>query len=826
MRTARCSVIELSLALLTLSTGAQAAVPADDEARYHAAIEDARSNHMAEAMNSLQALHAAYPADPRFRNDLVAVSAWAGDDAQAAATAQGLDPDTAPVYVLAAWADAEKHLQHIDTAQKLYEVLGRRDPARFDVQVSLTQLDLQRNQPGKALTRLNAVDEDVLAPRDKIALSEMFIHVHNVMGDYAQVLYWCDHLQTLDPGNRTAAEARFVASLRMSAPHLALSTTLTLKPADLAAAKTAAVQREIRWGKAEADNSRADSPTRWRLTDKAIANGQAHVVALQGPEAAGPDAIFAQQYDLVEALVNRRRMQDAVNLFQNLQQQHAPIPPWVNIPAASAWLALRQPGMAITLLEQAFAAKVGDFDAHVTYVYALLEAERPTDAIAAADQLVADTPEWRNNAYPALRVENQDYPAAQLLAAQVRAWTEQLAQAQRRVDDLHHRAPGNEDISAAQAEVDRLRGWPRLAVTRLRRLQTASPDYIWALPPLFDAHMDAPDYAAAASDLANARQQMPDDEATRRMARNWQDHLREESVSTLTVGRSGGGKEGLSNNGSSNSDVTDITFDTRFYSAPIDWNWRAYAHAGWQQSRDDVENLLRREAGAGLEYRAPVWSGEVQVDGSNGSAGLAGGHVLVSYHPTDFWTIDAGYGHNTDDTPLRAFNDGVHTDFYSAAFRYRWSESAEAGVSASNGRFSDDNSRVSWGVYGQRRLVSQPYYQMDGRIDVGGMHNTLSADNASYFNPSSQTAASVSMINRWVEWRRYERQVSHTLTLSVGDNWQQNYGGALIAAADYELDYQIDALHDWRVGASVGRAVYDGNPETDYAIHTTLDWKF
>lgn len=828
-RTARRSMLEFSLALLTLSTGAYAAqspVSAEEEARYKQAVEDARNSHLDSAASTLQALHAAHPAELRFRNDLIAVSVWAGRDADAVAAADGLDPDTAPLYVLAAWADAEKHLAHLDAAQTLYEVLGRRDPARFDVQISLTQLDLQRNKPEKALARLKVVDEDILEPKDKIALSEMFIHVYSVLTNYAQVLYWCDHLQTLDPANRTAAESRFVATLRMSAPHLALSTTLTLKPADLAAAKTAAVQREIRWGKAEADNSRADSPTRWTLTDKAIANGQAHVTALRGPEAAGDDALFAQQYDLVEALVNRRRMQDAVKLYQSLETQHAPIPPWVKVPAASAFLAVRQPLVAIRLLDEAFAAKAGDFDAHVTYVYAQLEAEHPQAAIAAADQLVADTPEWRNNAYPALRLENQDYPAAQLLAAQVRAYSEQLADAQRRVDDLHHRAPGNEDISAAQASIDRLRGWPRRAITLLTRLQTASPDYVWALPPTFDAHMDAQDYQSAAADLARARQALPDDDATTRMAQAWQDHMRPEMISTLRMGRSGGGKEGLSNNGSDNSDVTDITFDTRFYSQPIDWNWRAYAHVGWQQSRDSVENLLQREAGAGMEYRAPTWSGEAQVDGANGSAGDVGGHVALSYHPTDFWNLDFGYAHNGDDTPLRAFNDGVHTDFYSVGFRYRWNESAEAGISAANGRFSDDNNRVNWGVYGQRRIISQPYYQMDARLDVGGTHNSLSADNASYFNPSSQVAASASMINRWVEWRQYERQVSHTLTLSVGDNWQQSYGSAVIAAADYELDYQIDALHDWRVGASVGRAVYDGNPETDYAVRTTLDWKF
>ncbi|MDR3430180.1 poly-beta-1,6 N-acetyl-D-glucosamine export porin PgaA [Silvimonas sp.] len=821
-RTARRSVLPLSLVLLTAAPLALAASSASEDLRYREAIENARNSKLDDAAQSLQDLLAAHPTELRYRHDLVAVYAWQGSYAQAVALARGLSLDTTPLYVLQAWADAEKNTQNLDQAQAIYQAIDRREPVRLAIQISLAQLDILRDKAPQALARLQAVDADKLNPADRIALQEMLIRTWLALQDYPEAIKQSDELLAIAPANRTALEAKFVSNLRMDAPRLALATSLTLTPADRAAAKTAAISREIRWGRAEADNSRASSPTRWVTTDAAINSAQQHIDELSRNEPAGSDALLRQQYDLLVVLVDRRRNREAVDLYRMLQLQGAAIPAWLKIPAASAYLALRQPDMAIKLYEQAFAAKVGDFDAHVNYVYALLEAEHAEAAIAAADQLVADTPEWRNNAYPALRVENQNYPAAQLLAAQVRAFTEQLADAQRRVDDLHRRAPGNEDIAAAQADIDRLRGWPRRALTQLNRLHTLSPDYIWVIPPTFDAHMDTADFAAAATDLARAQLEMPDDSVTQRMERNWQDHLRPQTVTTLAFGRSGGGKEGLAGNG----DVHDLMFDSRVYSSPFADNWRAYARAGWQQSTSNVENLLRRVGGAGLEYRSPDWSGETELDGANGSSGTAGGHVAVSYHPSDFWTVDLGYAHDGDDTPLRAFADGVHTDFTNTALRYRWSESREVGLVLSHGHFSDDNTRLGWGVYGVQRAVTQPYYQMDVRLDVGGMHNDLPATAANYFNPSSQQAGVVSVINHWVQWRQYERQLSHRLTLSAGENWQRSYGAATVGGAAYELEYQLNALLDWRIGTGINRAYYDGNGETDYSVHATLDWKF
>jgi hypothetical protein len=82
------------------------------------------------------------------------------------------------------------------------------------------------------------------------------------------------------------------------------------------------------------------------------------------------------------------------------------------------------------------------------------------------------------------------------------------------------------------------------------------------------------------------------------------------------------------------------------------------------------------------------------------------------------------------------------------------------------------------------------------------------------------------MINRWIQWREYERQTTHELRLTAGHSWQSSFGGDPFGSLDYLFLYQLYPTVEWGLGLNVARVPYDGVSETDYSARTLLNWKF
>lgn len=789
--------------------------------QYQQALAAARNNDLATAAVLLQQLLNTSPADQRYRYDLIAVESWRGQPAHAAELATGLDPKTLPLYVLRAWARAEEDLQHYEQAAELYRQVEQRNTPDAAAEIALARLDLAQGHTSQAANRLGALDPAKLAADELRAWQESMIRTRLAQQRYIEVLELSNALLKSDPHNPLALDAQFTATLHQGMPFRAAAQTQGRKD-KRHAADAAAIAREIHWGRSEVANSSPAAPERWSTTERAIQDAERRIAALQAqPDPAASVQLRQQQYDLLVALVDRRRMAEAVKLYQTLATQDPELPDWVKVKVASAYLALHQPAKAIPLFEQGLASAREDFDTQADYVHALLEAEHPTEAQAAADRLADTTPEWRNNAWPPLRSENADYPRAQQLAAEVRAYTEQLSEAQRRLENLTYRAPGNEDLATALAETRRLRGWPRQAAASVHRLLQNNPRYAWATTTLFNAQLDMQDYPAAEQSLAKAQRELPEETATRQSEQAWQNHRKAELVSSLSVGRSGGGTAGLP--GSSDR-LREIEFDNRLYSAPFAYHWRAFALESWEQARSGAVDLLRRSAGAGLDYRAPSWDHQLALYSLDRRSGAA---LESRYHPDDFWNFSLALSHNDRNLPLLASTTGVRSDSAGASLSYRWSEAADAGLSYTHSRFSDANLRDSAAAWWRQQLVGQARYQLDLRLDLANERNKAPADaDIAYFNPSRLNSGSVSLINRWTQWRSYERQLSHQFTVTAGQSHQAGFGSAATGALDYELSYRSGPSFEWRFGLAYTRAPYDGVKENSVSARTSLDWRF
>ena len=153
----------------------------------------------------------------------------------------------------------------------------------------------------------------------------------------------------------------------------------------------------------------------------------------------------------------------------------------------------------------------------------------------------------------------------------------------------------------------------------------------------------------------------------------------------------------------------------------------------------------------------------------------------------------------------------MHADRAALDLAYRVSESREFGVTAKREAFSDGNLRDDAAAFWRERLVTGPVYRLDTRIDLDTSSNTQRGTN--YFNPLSDLSATLSLQNRWQQFRHYDQALSHELDLTLGGYQQQRYGTGLVAALRYTLNYDVNDRVVLRAGVGRGVRPYDGSRE-------------
>ncbi|MDP9109144.1 MAG: hypothetical protein M3N23_08760, partial [Pseudomonadota bacterium] len=152
-----------------------------------------------------------------------------------------------------------------------------------------------------------------------------------------------------------------------------------------------------------AQQAALSGPQRFALTDQSLAEQEA-ILATYSKSA-------PTQFDRIVALREREHLHEAVALYAALAQ-HGAVPPYASIAAAQAYLALRQPERARAILLPLVGPKQGRSEslrAEITLAYALLESGQSDQALALADQLLAETPALAYRGLPGIEQPNADY---------------------------------------------------------------------------------------------------------------------------------------------------------------------------------------------------------------------------------------------------------------------------------------------------------------------------------------------------------------------------------------------------------------------------------
>jgi len=789
------SVVVAVVALLTAPLAARAA---DDEDQYRRALEMARTGHHEEALPILRRLYEAHPEQRNYLHDYVVVLGWAEHDNEVLALQPRINFEQAPVFVIDTFGKSARNVRDFPLAVHYYRLAVERDPG--DLQSNLG-LALSLSDDGKyseAETIFSRLAEE---HPEQIDVLTGLADVYQAEKRPFDAFVAYDRILRIDSQNRDAQRQRILLAAELGAPDQALRLARNhpdlISEEELQEILRQQAAQFVRWGDLyHPDNRYSDTDTAIRLLQQ-----QLDLLRKNGLQSS--PVYDNARFDLMTALRDRQSMPEVIVIYRELVAENVAIPDYAMLAAGDAFMAQHQPEKARDIYLQILEHQPDDFDAQMALFYAYFDCGDYSEALALIDRMAGDASDSERRLQTASR------------AALARAWTGQLAEAQRRYETLLEQAPNNPYLHAGLGYVYLWRGWPRRAKDEFRLGQSIEPAVIDAHIGEIDTQIVRYDYREAESGLDRLTQRYPDDGQVRRLEREWEVHNMRELL--VQVSRSTSTATQIA--------TSDLGLDAWLYSRPLKDTYRVFGHTHYAKSRFPEGTGIYRRLGAGIEYRVRDY--ELVAELSSGyerDAGIGlrlGGTFLANDH----WTLGARIDSYSNDVPLRGrLNEDIDGWSIGANADYSFHESRSLSLALQRLEFSDHNRRGQVSAVGFQRLVNRPVYKLDGRLGFYWSSNTR--DNAPYYNPANDLSSEISLTNEWLVFRRYSRSFVHRLGVSIGNYRQSGFGVNGTWGINYEHEWNLDDRTYLLYGIARSRPVYDGTSETSMRYYLTLDWRF
>lgn len=776
------------------------AAPNEAALKHQKAIQLARDGQNDAALPLLRELRAAYPGRREYLHDYIAVLSWAERYQDALDQASQLRLPEIPAYVLESLGRAARGVGDPARAIEYYRMAVQRAPDQTDNIIGLAKSLSDQGQAKEALELLKPLLQR--RPSDAAVL-EALAYTYRNDQQWFEAIAAYDRLLAVQPEDREAHRQRILLTTRLGAAPLALDMARErpdlFSENELDGFAIDAATKYIRWN----DLYHPLPAERFDDTDRAIALLQDALTRLE--QRGEGDTPLAQRarYDLVVALRTRERLQDAIQLYEELPTSDTAIPDYVTQAAADAYLNTRQPERARDLYSELLQRRPDDFQLRMALFYTYFDLNQQERAYDIIDTLAAEQTD------PDLQLRTARN------AALARAWGEDLADAQNRYENLLRAAPNNPHLHADLGYVYLWRGWPRRALEQFRIGLAIEPGLLSARLGEIDALRTVNDLRSADILIDQVNDDYRDDVQTNPLRRSWEIHnQRELSIQAATT-YSNGTQVGS----------RDLALDTHLYSRPQRIHYRVFAHDYFAQSTFPEGKGTYHRFGAGLEYRARdvELTGELS-EGSRRDTGL-GVALRGSWLADDHWRFNAHYDSYSNEAPLRGrLNEDIDGWSLGVGAEYRVHESRAYAADLQQLDFSDGNRRLIATASAFQRLIQRPRYKLDGRLGAYASNNTR--DNASYYNPASDLSLDVSLLNEWLVNRRYSRVFLHRLGFSLGIYSASGFSSKPVGGVNYEHEWRLYDRLGLIYGLALSRPVYDGVYETHSRLYLNLRWRF
>ncbi|MEM7252111.1 MAG: poly-beta-1,6 N-acetyl-D-glucosamine export porin PgaA [Pseudomonadota bacterium] len=787
----------LTVPMLVALLGASSAGLADAR---DAAVAVARDGDPAGGADRLEALYQASQTDSRILNDLIVVSIWAKRTDRAVELARLLSFDATPPYVLRPLARTARDAKQFSLAQRAYAELARRDPDPQWLFAS-AMAKAEGGNVERAETDLDALWS---THRNQVAYHRARAYVHRLGGDHIKAAGAYADAIALAPEDRDTRRLQIINLAELGAPHLA-ARVLSQYPSVLSEAERdrvlgdrAAIQ--IRWGSADPN----EPPHRFRRTDRALR----HLKEVPRARSASTRRTASDQ---VVALRDRVRMAEAASLYETLDDSN-PIPTYVRLAAADAYLYLEQPETALALYDGVLKERPGHFEASVARFFALIDLERHHDAQAQIDKLLEAEPVWLKSADEKTVRANPKRERTAVLSGLARAFGDDLADGHRRLSDLVANAPLNPYIQSELATVERWRGWPRRAYHRYVEVLDLEPNLLTARVGAANAQFDAARWADAQASTLALLAEYPEHKAVQRLGHRLRQYHAPLFDHRFRIDSSDGGAVKGSNS---------VDAHTRGWSGALHTHYRVTARHRFSRATFAEGRTVRNRFGVGGDFRRGNWRAAAELSAGSHDHDRIGVSAQVLWR-TDHWRVGTGFETASDETPLRGMRVGVNAARAFAEFGYRASELLDTTIAINYLDLNDRNERISMAGALRGLILNRPGNQIHLRLGLYGSLNDR--DQVSYFSPTSDWSVDLELQNDLRLYRRYQRALNVRWWAGIGRYWQDDFGTNATWQFGAELRWRINRDANLAVGLSRAERVYDDTPEHNDAFFAHLEW--
>ena len=752
---------------------------------------NARAGNMAEAQAALRAMLATGTDDGLVAMDLTTLLQQDGKSSEAIAVFEKAARPDPPDYTLLAATRAYRDLRRYADAGRL----AREGMQRFpNDTVWPLILSLILSDDGKSAEALTILRQPAAqrAPALERLLAEAYAwrragDPFKAMRAYSEAI----KAAPSNPGMRVEAAG---VLQDMGAPFGAAVMAGTTTPS-IAADQAAAM---VRWG---AQVRSSDPAHRFDGTDAALGRLDQLLAGLLPPPT---EAALRRRLrlDRMVALRDRVRMQEVVAEGEALIAD-GPLPQYAEEAYADALLYLQRPEDARAAYERVLAQSPKDILARYGKFYASVEMEDFTTAYATIDDLVGDEPTWRGYKDDPTRYDNPDRAYAEVTAAQARYYGNQLAEAWERITKFSDAAPANANGRYAVYQIANARGWPRRAEEEAQIAASLAPDNVGTRMALIEVAMANYRFAEAKRMMGELLALYPEDQAVRRLARELD--ARQRWLLELEA------RPSNSDGGGANASGQALILQGRLTTPPIADNWRLFATADYANAHPPEGFAERTRVGAGVEWRIPYLTATVFPTQSWGTLPRPGGVATVDWMVTDQVRLAFSGELYSWDTPLRALLFGITADEYAAKATYRWHELRSLSGSFAYLPFTDGNQRFTGGVTFKERLINLPGFDLTGLAEAYASSNNQ--PNAPYYNPTRDLALTGGLLAEHLLWRRYDNSLVQALTVDAGLYSEYGFSDNWIGTVNYEHRWRFDPLTEFHYGVMLTRRVYDGSVE-------------
>ena len=783
-----------------------------DESTYRRAITQAHNADYPQALASLKYLGDKHAKPNRYFYDYISILGWAGKHHQIVKHTNDIPLQQAPRYVLNTLAIAQRQELNYFSSEKTYRVIGKRFPKFIDGEIGLglVLIDQQKFKPAqKILLSLQRRHPDDL--RVLNALVYFYESQHN----FIAALRVYQHVLEINPTDKEILRRKILTLNTMGASYLAnsqISDPANFSNKNLARIKMDMNAHQIRW----AGIPQKNETNRFDEIEMAIDGLEQNIKDFESQFGGTSSYVLNAKFDLLVALRDRYRMNDAVKLYDELLTSKIEIPVYAQIAACDAYLYLERPSEAeACYLNAKELMDHENVNLDLSLFYAYVENEKMELAQPWVEAVASKQPPYIiGKGKRPFRRPNPKKTQAETISSLSIAYADNLKDAEQKIKNLHQLAPYNIDIRKELANIDYWRGWPRKAQEEYDIGLTQEPENRGLRIGEARNQFALKHYKQAEESIGTLFDLFPEDKGIAKQNQLWGIHNMREFKTEISTSKSSG-----SINGSRGLDI-----NSHLYSRPLSKNYRVYIHQRHSQAKFTEGDGLLNHAGLGLEYTAPSVFLMTEIHHNHYENNRFGINLNGTYEFDDHWSSSLGLESLSAQTPLRALNQGVYAKSASWGGQYRWHESRSTGLNLSYLDFSDGNERKSISAYWQERWYSQYTYKFSTRVDLYSSRNSNS--NVFYFNPESDLAGSIAFESDWLTWREYENSFHQRLILSTGFYNQENYSTGDTWGVQYEhrwtADYRLEVIY----GVKRSSNLYDGDNELSWSYYLSIDWRF